>query len=40
MPLLLEEDAKRPLPQMYRVRQHFHRDCLADVEGGEVLVLP
>ena len=33
MPLLLEEDAKRPLPQMYRVRQHFHRDCLADVEG-------
>ena len=33
MPLLLEEDAKRPLPQMYRVRQNFQKDCLADVEG-------
>lgn len=32
MPLLLEEDAKRPLPQMYRVRQNFQKDCLSDVE--------
>lgn len=32
MPLLLEEDARRQLPTMYRVRQNFQKDCLADVE--------
>ena len=32
MPLLLEEDARRQLPTMYRVRQSFQKDCLADVE--------
>ena len=33
MPLLLEEDAKRPLPKMYRVRQSFRKDRLDDIEG-------
>lgn len=33
MPILLEEDAKRPLPQMYRVRQSFPQECLEDIEG-------
>lgn len=33
MPLLLEEDARRPLPTMYRVRQNFKRDHLDDLEG-------
>ena len=33
MPLLLEEDSRRPLPQMYRVRQSFCRDALDDIEG-------
>lgn len=33
MPLLLEEDAKRQLPKLYRVRQNFERGCLEDVEG-------
>ncbi|MGN1014963.1 MAG: lactate racemase domain-containing protein [Butyricicoccus sp.] len=33
MPLLLEEDGRRPLPRMYRVRQSFCRDALNDVEG-------
>lgn len=33
MPLLLEEDAKRPLPKMYRVRQSFRKDRLYDIEG-------
>lgn len=32
MPLLLEEDARRQLPTMYRVRQNFQKDCLTDVE--------
>jgi len=30
MPLLLEEDARRPLPKMYRIRQNFPKDCLDD----------
>ena len=34
MPILLEEDAARPLPPMYRVRQHFKQDHLEDVEGA------
>ena len=34
MPLLLEEDAKRPLPKMYRVRQTFKKDCLEDIEAA------
>ena len=33
MPLLLEEDLKRPLPKMYRVRQSFNREHLEDIEG-------
>ncbi len=33
MPLLLEEDARRELPRMYRVRQNFPTDHLEDVEG-------
>lgn len=33
MPLLLEEDAKRPLPKMYRVKQTFQKECLDDIEG-------
>lgn len=31
MSILLEEDRKRPLPQMYRVRQHFNDAMLTDV---------
>ena len=33
MPLLLEEDLKRPLPKMYRVRQSFNKEHLEDIEG-------
>ena len=33
MPLLLEEDLKRPLPKMYRVRQSFKKEHLEDIEG-------
>lgn len=33
MPLLLEEDAKRQLPKLYRVRQNFEKGCLDDIEG-------
>ena len=33
MPLLLEEDLKRPLPKMYRVRQSFNKERLEDIEG-------
>ncbi|MEM5780711.1 MAG: lactate racemase domain-containing protein, partial [Lawsonibacter sp.] len=33
MPLLLEEDAKRQLPKLYRVRQNFEKGCLEDIEG-------
>lgn len=33
MPLLLEEDANRPLPKMYRVKQSFKSDYLEDIEG-------
>ena len=33
MPLLLEEDAKRPLPKMYCVKQTFQKECLDDIEG-------
>ncbi|MGE4276235.1 MAG: lactate racemase domain-containing protein [Lawsonibacter sp.] len=33
MPLLLEEDAKRQLPKLYRVRQNFEKACLEDIEG-------
>ena len=33
MPILLREDAERPLPRMYRVRQKFKRDHLEDIEG-------
>lgn len=29
MPLLLEEDWARPLPKLYRVRQAFAKDCIA-----------
>ena len=32
MPILLREDAERPLPRMYRVRQKFKRDHLEDIE--------
>ena len=32
MPILLREDAERPLPRMYRVRQKFRRDHLEDIE--------
>ena len=30
---LLEEDLKRPLPKMYRVRQSFNKEHLEDIEG-------
>lgn len=33
MPILLEEDLKRPLPKMYRVRQQFDETSLTDIEG-------
>ena len=33
MPILLEEDLRRPLPRMYRVRQRFDETCLTDIEG-------
>ena len=33
MPILLEEDLRRPLPKMYRVRQQFDETCLTDIEG-------
>ena len=33
MPLLLEEDLKRPQPKMYRVRQSFNKEHLEDIEG-------
>lgn len=33
MPLLLEEDYKRPLPGMHRVRQIFDRPVITDVQG-------
>lgn len=33
MPLLLEEDARRPLPRMYRVRQSFPKEQLTDIES-------
>ncbi len=33
MPLLMEEDLKRPLPKMYRVRQSFNKEHLEDIEG-------
>ena len=33
MPLLLEEDLKRPLPKMYRVCQSFNKEHLEDIEG-------
>lgn len=32
MPILLEEDARRPLPRMFRVKQSFQKDCLEDIE--------
>ena len=32
MPILLEEDLRRPLPKMYRVRQQFDETCLTDIE--------
>lgn len=34
MPILLEEDLRRPLPRMYRVRQQFDEACLTDVAGA------
>lgn len=34
MPILLEEDMRRPLPKMYRVRQQFDETCLEDVAGA------
>ena len=34
MPILLEEDLRRPLPKMYRVRQQFDEACLTDVAGA------
>lgn len=34
MPLLLAEDARRPLPRMYRIRQNFPKDHLEDVAGA------
>lgn len=34
MPILLEEDLRRPLPRMYRVRQQFDEACLTDVTGA------
>lgn len=34
MPILLPEDLRRPLPQMYRVRQQFDGRCLEDVQGA------
>ena len=33
MPILLEEDLRRPLPRMYRVRQQFDETRLEDVAG-------
>lgn len=33
MPILLEEDMRRPLPKMYRVRQQFDETHLEDIEG-------
>ena len=33
MPLLLEEDLKRPLPKMYRVRQSFNKEHREDIVG-------
>ena len=33
MPILLEEDMRRPVPRMYRVRQQFDETRLTDIEG-------
>lgn len=38
MPILLEEDLKRPLPQMYKVRQQFKEDRLNDDEETAIRV--
>lgn len=32
MPIMLEEDMRRPLPRMYSVRQQFDETCLTDIE--------
>lgn len=37
MPILLEEDLKRPLPRMYKVRQQFKEDRLNDDEVPNVV---
>lgn len=33
MPILLQEDLQRPLPNMIKVRQQFNDQCLTDVAG-------